>query len=102
RYSELLQRKRPKVIHMDTSSEYCCSAAERHVSAAVGTISDDGQTDAEIPENVRIYLCASTQHAPAPPGAGRDARAVNPPNTIDYKPFVRAAVDNLTAGLATA
>src|SRR5262249_41795652 len=27
-------------------------------------------------------------------------RGVHPPNTIDYKPFVRAAVDNLTAWIA--
>jgi hypothetical protein len=44
-----------------------------------------------------MYLCASTQHAPWPLGEPSDGRGVHPPNTIDYKPFVRAAVDNLTA-----
>jgi hypothetical protein len=106
RYSELLlraaQRDRlPKVFHIDTSSEYWCSAAEVHVSAALGTLSDDGRTDAEMPGNVRVYLCASTQHAPAPLDAARDGRATDPPNTIDYKPFVRAAVDNLTGWVAS-
>src|SRR5436190_9163072 len=86
---------------MDTSSEHCCCSAEIHVSAALGTISDDGRSDAEMPENVRFYLCASTQHAPAPLDAARDARATAPPNTIDYKPFVRAAVDNFTAWVAS-
>jgi hypothetical protein len=46
---------------------------------------------------VRLYLLASTQHAPWPLEAPDDGRGANPPNTIDYKPFVRAAVDNLTA-----
>ena len=102
RYSELLERATfrgtlPRIIHMDTSSEYCCSSAEIHVSAALGTIADDRQSDAVLPDNVRIYLCSSTQHTPAPVDGQPDGRAVNPPNTIDYKPFVRAAVDNLTA-----
>jgi hypothetical protein len=44
-----------------------------------------------------MYLCASTQHAPWPLGQPSDGSGVHAPNTIDYKPFVRAAVDNLTA-----
>ncbi len=91
--SEILERavargKVPKIIHLNTSSEYWSSAAIEHVSAGLC------HAGVDIPDNVRMYLCASTQHAPAPPGT-RDVRGVNAPNTIDYKPFVRAAVDNL-------
>jgi alpha/beta hydrolase family protein len=87
----------PKIIHLNTSSEYWSSSAIEHVSAALCHVSPDGRSDAAIPENVRLYLCASTQHAPSPLGGPADGSGVHAPNTIDYKPFVRAAVDNLTA-----
>jgi hypothetical protein len=89
--------KVPRLIHLNTSSEYCSSAAIEHVSAALCHISADRSADLEMPENVRMYLCASTQHAPWPLEAAPDGRGVNAPNTIDYKPFVRAAVDGLAA-----
>jgi hypothetical protein len=97
----LLQRARererlPKVFHLNTSSEYCSSAALEHVSAAMCHAAVDTRCDIDVPDNVRIYLCASTQHAPAALDARPDGRGMYPPNTIDYKPFVRAAVDNLT------
>jgi hypothetical protein len=103
--SRALERgKVPRVIHLNTSSEYCASSAFIHYSAALSHLTADGQADVEVPDNVRIYLCASTQHAPSalPIGTGDvpAGRGVNPPNTIDYKPFVRAAVDNLTDWIA--
>jgi hypothetical protein len=88
--------KVPRVVHLNTSSEYCSSAAIEHVSAALCHISADRSADLEMPDNVRMYLCASTQHAPWPLEAPPDGRGIYAPNTIDYKPFVRAAVDNLT------
>ena len=89
--------KVPRVMHMHTSSEYCSSSAYVHSSAALSHLTADGQSDVQVPETVRIYHLASTQHAPAPlPMHGPPGRGVNPPNTIDYKPFVRAAVDTLT------
>ncbi len=92
--------KVPRVMHMNTSSEYCASSAFIHHSAALSHLTAAGTADVEVPDNVRIYLCASTQHAPSalPLGTGDvpAGRGVHPPNTIDYKPFVRAAVDNLT------
>jgi hypothetical protein len=94
----------PRVIHLNTSSEYCSSSAFVHTSAALSHITSDGQADVVIPDSVRIYLCASTQHAPSalPIGTGDvpAGRGLNPPNTIDYKLFVRAAVDNLSAWIA--
>jgi alpha/beta hydrolase family protein len=91
----------PRVIHLNTSSEYCSSAAITHVSAALSHLTADGQADVDVPANVRIYHCASTQHAASPlplgPSDVPTGRGVYFPNTIDYKPFVRAAVDNLYA-----
>jgi hypothetical protein len=105
--AEILRRaeergKVPRLIHLNTSSEYCSSAAIEHVSAALCHIRADRSADLEMPDNVRMYLCASTQHAPWPLGAAPDGRGLHAPNTIDYKPFVRAAVDNLTAWITRA
>jgi hypothetical protein len=105
--TEILQRaevrgKVPRVVHLNTSSEYCSSAAIEHVSAALCHISATRSADLEMPDNVRMYLCASTQHAPWPLDAPSDGRGLHTPNTIDYKPFVRAAVDNLTAWITRA
>jgi hypothetical protein len=91
--------KVPRLIHLNTSSEYCSSAAIEHVSAALCHVNADQSADLEVPENVRMHLCASTQHAAWPLEAAPDGRGVYAPNTIDYKPFVRAAVDKLTAWL---
>jgi hypothetical protein len=86
----------PKLMLLNTSSEYCSSSAPKHLSAALSHLTPDRQADLPLPDNLRVYLAASTQHAPAPlPVAS--GNGVNPPNTIDYKPFVRACVDNLTA-----
>jgi len=87
--------KVPRVIHLNTSSEYCSSSAYVHASAAMSHLTADGRADVDVPDNVRIYLCSSTQHAPDPLPL-RIGGGLNPPNTIDYKPFVRAAVDNLS------
>lgn len=90
----------PKLIHLNTSSEYCRSSALVHLSAALAHISAEttgNVRDVTLPTNVRNYLCASTQHAPADPDDPPDPRGANPPNTVDYKPFVRAAVDNLSS-----
>jgi hypothetical protein len=102
----LLRRARehgnvPRIMHINTSSEYCSSAAITHVSAALSHLSADGTADAELPPEVRVYHCAGTQHAPSPLPLGPSdvpaGQGVYYANTIDYKPFVRAAVDNLYA-----
>jgi hypothetical protein len=91
----------PKLMLLNTSSEYCSSSSPKHLSAALSHLTADRQSDLDIPDNVRIYLAASTQHAPSPlPFGSSDVpagRGVNRPNTIDYKPFVRACVENLSA-----
>ena len=40
--------------------------------------------DVDVPDNVRIYLCSSTQHAPDPLPLTISVKASDPPNTIDY------------------
>jgi alpha/beta hydrolase family protein len=92
----ILRCRLPKVIHLNTSSEYWSSAALQHVSAALCHVTPDKAHDLPLPSNVRMYLCASTQHAPWPIDAPADTRGMHAPNTIDYKPLLRAAVDNLT------
>ena len=88
----------PKVIHVNTSSEYCSSAAVGHVSAALSHLTPDGAHDADLPvDHLRMYHLASTQHGPASLPLQPSALGVFAPNTIDYRPFVRAAVDNLCA-----
>jgi len=93
--------KVPKVIHLNTSSEYCSSAAISHISAALSHLRTGGKADVELPLNVRMYHCAGTQHAASPlplgPSDVPTGLGVYQPNTIDYKPFVRAAIDNLFA-----
>jgi hypothetical protein len=93
--------KVPKIIHLNTSSEYCSSAAISHISAALSHLRTDGKADVGIPQNVRMYHCAGTQHAASPlplgPSDMPTGLGVYYPNTIDYKPFVRAAIDNLSA-----
>ncbi len=83
----------PKIIYTDTSSEYWRGdAGLSHVDLATGG-------DAVLPDGVRRYLFASTQH-----GAGVakwqsrtlfGSHGQNNMNIIDYRPLYRAALVNL-------
>jgi hypothetical protein len=57
--------QRPKVFYTNTPVEYWGSGR----AAALTHTSPDGKRDLELPDNVRIYLLAGTQHivAPFPP-----------------------------------
>jgi hypothetical protein len=85
---------RPKVMHVNTSAEYV------NLDVALIHMTTDGQADAEVPENVRIYHLSGTHH-----GGGTlplDNRvfaslAMYYNNSIDYRPLVRAAFANLDA-----
>ena len=72
--SALDPKYRPKVFYTNTSNEYWRAAA----SMAHTTI--DGKTDAQLPDNVRIYFIAGTQHGPAgfPPQRGIGEQLANP------------------------
>jgi Alpha/beta hydrolase domain len=87
--------RRPRVFELNTSSEYCSSAAPEHVSAARAYLTPDGTQDLDLPEHLRVYLMASTQHAPSPLPLSAPPDATHFANTVDYKPFVRAAIANL-------
>ena len=71
----------PKVMHLDTSSEYW------HRSASLVVTDPTGTRDAELPPEVRVYVFGGTQHSPAtvPSDRGR-----LPPNPANYRPLQEA------------
>lgn len=79
----------PKIIHTNTAAEYWGGQV-----GSLAHVSADGARDAPLPDHVRIYSFAGTQHGVAsldgPPGRG-----AYPANTIDYHPLLRAALRNL-------
>lgn len=78
----------PKVMHTQSAAEYW------HRSGSLPHTTPLGTTDAEIPEEVRIYAFGGTQHGPAadPPGRGSADNLLNPG---DYRPFLRALLEAL-------
>ncbi len=84
----ILQRYRqgpvhPKVMHTQSAAEYW------HRSGSLVHTSPDGNDDAALPADVRLYSFGGTQHGPAadPPGRGICDNLTNP---ADYRPFLRA------------
>jgi Alpha/beta hydrolase domain len=86
--------KVPKVFFINTSAEYWAGhAALTHTDL-------DGKHDLAPSEEVRIYHLAGTQHGPGnllltDTGAADDARGQQRPNSVDYRPLLRAALVNL-------
>ncbi len=83
----------PKIFYTDTSSEYWRGDASlAHTSVADGT-------DVELPEGVRRYLFACTQHVagalPFIDVSAFGSHGSNWFNVIDYRPLYRAALHNL-------
>jgi Alpha/beta hydrolase domain len=60
--SKLAPELRPKVFYTNSSTEYWGGGR----SAALTHTTLDGRADAQVPDNVRIYLFAGTQHVPGP------------------------------------
>jgi hypothetical protein len=86
RTDALLRRARasgtvPKVMHLDTSSEY------RHRSGSLVVTDPLGQRDSALPPEVRVYVFGGAQHSPA---RGPSDRGQQPPNPNDYGPFQEA------------
>ena len=84
RTDSLLRRARatgtaPKVMHLDTSSEYW------HRSASLVVTDPTGQRDSEIPDDVRVYVFGGSQHSPA---RGPSDRGQLAPNPNVYQPFL--------------
>jgi len=86
--------KLPKVFLINTSAEYWAGhAALIHTDL-------EGKRDLAPCEAVRIYHFAGTQHGPGnlqltDTGAADDARGQQRPNSVDYRPLLRAALVNL-------
>jgi len=87
----------PKIFYTDTSSEYWRGDA----GLSHGDIATGG--DAVLPDHVRRYLFASTQHGVGAASlAGRTmfgSHGQNNINMVDYRPLYRAALTNLLAWL---
>ena len=88
----------PKVFYTDTSSEYWRGDAWlAHHDLESGA-------DAEPPAEVRRYLFASTQHGPGVlPFTARSmfgSHGGNCLNVVDYRPLLRAALENLRRWIA--
>ena len=92
----------PKILYTDTSAEYWRGdAGLTHRDLESGP---DGPADIEPPAEVRRYLFAGTQHAPGVlPFTDRSmfgSRGANRFNAVDYRPLLRAALENLRAWIA--
>jgi hypothetical protein len=83
--THLLPEVRPKIFYTNSSTEYWGGGR----SAALIHTTLDGREDAGIPDNVRIYLFAGTQHVPggflASQGEGQQK-----PNPNEYSWGLRA------------
>ncbi len=78
----------PKIFYTNSSYEYWGRAASLiHTSL-------DGETDLEIPENVRIYLFTGGQHGPGP-FPPRRAQTLHPTSPVDYGWSMRALLQRL-------
>ncbi len=81
----------PKVIHTDSASEYW------HRRASL-VLTDTRGDDLDLPENVRVYTWASSQHFAAPlMGRPMQGQAQTYANVVATSMFFRACLDNLDA-----
>lgn len=83
----------PKILHVNTSSEYWRG------DASLSHITPDGTADVALPENVRLYHLAGTQHGPGrlalsktAPDGSRGHYALN---SVNYAPVLRALLVHL-------
>jgi hypothetical protein len=94
------QGKVPKISFINTSAEYWGGhAALIHTDL-------EGKCDLAPSETVRIYHFAGTQHGPGnllltDTGAADDARGQHRPNSVDYRPLLRAALVQLDRWVTT-
>src|SRR5689334_16058405 len=71
------RENQPKILLTNTGVEYWSSGGR---AAALTHLTPDGSRDAALPENVRVYLLAGTQHGtgPFPPARGAGQQLLNP------------------------
>jgi hypothetical protein len=92
--------KLPKIFFINTSAEYWGGhAALTHTDL-------DGKRDLAASETVRIYHLTGTQHGPGnllltDTGTADDSRGQHRPNSVDYRPLLRAALVNLDHWVTT-
>jgi hypothetical protein len=87
----------PRVIYTNSSVEYWGQGR----AAALTHTTIDGSRDAQVPDNVRIYLLAGTQHGEAafPPTRGRGTELQNPtPQGNVLRALLRAAHEWVASG----
>lgn len=78
----------PKIFYTNSSYEYWGRAASLvHTSL-------DGETDAQIPESVRIYMFTGGQHGPGP-FPPRRAQTLHPTSPVEYGWSMRALLRRL-------
>jgi hypothetical protein len=86
--------KTPKMFFINTSAEYW------NGHAALIHTDLDGKRDLAPSDAVRIYHLTGTQHSPGnllltDSGTADDSRGQQRPNSVDYRPLLRAALVNL-------
>jgi Alpha/beta hydrolase domain len=86
--------KVPKLFFINTSAEYW------NGHAALIHTDLDGKRDLAPSDGVRIYHLTGTQHGPGnlqltDTGTADDSRGQQRPNSVDYRPLLRAALVNL-------
>jgi hypothetical protein len=84
----------PRVMHTQGAAEYW------HRSGSLVHTDPLGNEDAQIPDEVRIYVFGGTQHGPAAKAAP-SAVADNLVNPGDYRPYLRALLDSLDRWVRT-
>jgi len=77
---------RPRVFHTVASAEYWGAGR----AAALIHTDPEGREDLELPEEVRVYAFAGTQHGPAPFPPEPPAAGAPRANPVNFRPTVRA------------
>lgn len=81
-------KHKPKIFYMNTAAEYWGAGR----AAALSHTSPDGAGDIPLPDNVRSYFFAGTQHGPAPfpPTGAAAAKDIPLANPVSAAPVVAA------------
>jgi hypothetical protein len=79
----------PKIIHTTTGTEYWQSGG------SLVTTDPQGEHDATLPANVRVYHLASTEHVGVQATMPKGVCAMPPNTATDYAPAMRAVLLNL-------
>lgn len=87
---------KPKIFYINSASEYWTAGRV----ASLTHTSPDGTKDIALPDNVRSYFVAGTQHGPAPfppKAAAKDGQLANPVNANPVTTALRLAMHRWVA-----